>query len=869
MTRRVLFALSLFLAAESLHADAAVLALAQASYTFHEEAGTGAVTILRSGDKTVACSVSYRVSVNTVLIVDTVSFAANEVSKTVSFPIPNDNLYDNYDASSTIYSFSISNAVNAQIGSPSNATIKIIDDEALPTITLQCNPTVAEGNSGIALFPVAVTLSGPSRGNVFVDVYVIGGTATADPDFADGFRNLVAFLVFPQGETTRSFFIKIMGDNTPEPDETVVIGAGYDGQSVIPASATMFTILNDDYILTPGSQQVIRGTVGSLSVTTSVATPTTDHVELSSSDPGVVTVPPFVDIPAGSLGKSFDVTTVGSGSAVITATMPPSRGSVQSTARIDVYTPTLFTFDKPIVNVALSETVTVSAHFDPPPTEPVVLSLTQTFPSVATIPPVFTVGTNGIGTFSVRGTAIGVTVVSTTVPPAYGTATTGFRIDVSPAAGVAITRLDTASGPSTGGQRVTIFAAGMSARCSAMFDGVSGLSTSMTSSGSLTTSTPPHDAGRVDVSVRCGINTGTLPKAYTYTPVPAHLTRLSPTIGPAGGGGLVAATGENLRRGRCSLWFGGVTATTMQNDQTTSMLVAAPPHAPGSVDVTLRCGSDISTLAGAFLYTSSESPPNVTGVNPLSAAPGERIFIAGSAFRDDDAIFFDSTAGLDVTSTSDEHFVTVPSLPPGNVTITLRDVAGHTVAGPIFRVLTPAAPQITSAPTHILTSSEFPVTGSGFRRDLNFLLGGIALQTIAIASTFGQLRLPPSIGPGTYDLTLANQSGVPRTIQVTDGIAVTSVSIPCSSTEGGLMATIRGNGFAAGAVVAFGAADSSDVTVMDAHTISARVPPSSGLANETITVTNPNGDSAQLSNAFHYRWPDPGCGTTRHRGATH
>ena len=123
MTRRVLFALSLFLAAESLHADAAVLALAQASYTFHEEAGTGAVTILRSGDKTVACSVSYRVSVNTVLIVDTVSFAANEVSKTVSFPIPNDNLYDNYDASSTIYSFSISNAVNAQIGSPSNATI--------------------------------------------------------------------------------------------------------------------------------------------------------------------------------------------------------------------------------------------------------------------------------------------------------------------------------------------------------------------------------------------------------------------------------------------------------------------------------------------------------------------------------------------------------------------------------------------------------------------------------------------------------------------------------------------------------------------------------------------------------------------------
>lgn len=231
-----------------------------------------------------------------------------------------------------------------------------------------------------------------------MDVYVIGGTATADPDFADGFQNLIAFLGFAPGQTTGSFDIKIKGDNTPEPDETAIIAAGIDAPSL--GSATAFTILNDYYILVPGSQQVIRGTVGSISVTTSVATPTTDHVELSSSNPSVVTVPPFVDIPAGSLGKSFDVTTVGSGSAVITATMPPSRGSEQSTARFDVFTPTLFTFDKPIVNVALSETATVSARFDPPPTEPVVLSLTQTFPSVATIPPVFTVGTNGIGTFS-------------------------------------------------------------------------------------------------------------------------------------------------------------------------------------------------------------------------------------------------------------------------------------------------------------------------------------------------------------------------------------------------------------------------------------------------------------------------------------
>ena len=83
------------------------------------------------------------------------------------------------------------------------------------------------------------------------------------------------------------------------------------------------------------------------------------------------------------------------------------------------------------------------------------------------------------------------------------------------------------------------------------------------------------------------------------------------------------------------------------------------------------------------------------------------------------------------------------------------------------------------------------------------------------------------------------------------------------------MVMITGKGFANGTVVAFGASDSSDVTVRDAHTILARVPPSSGVANETIIVTNPTGESAQLSNAFRYRWPDPGCGTSRHRGASH
>ena len=67
---------------------------------------------------------------------------------------------------------------------------------------------------------------------------------------------------------------------------------------------------------------------------------------------------------------------------------------------------------------------------------------------------------------------------------------------------------------------------------------------------------------------------------------------------------------------------------------------------------------------GAFLYTASELLPQVVGINPPSGAPGDRVIVGGSALRDDDEILFNDVAGLDMTSTSDQHFVTVPDVTP-------------------------------------------------------------------------------------------------------------------------------------------------------------------------------------------------------------
>jgi hypothetical protein len=839
-------------------------------YTFQEAAGTGSVTVARTGDPATSLSVPYHSVIDTSIVDGTFTFAPNEMTKVFSITVPNDGVYDQGShLFTTDYYIELRPTGDLYRGANWHVPIHVVDASPPPALTVN-SVAVAEGNSGVTLAHTTVTFSAPFKrvGHVtyypvepFVGSFV--GSAIADSDYPLGLFGAL----LPAGQTSVDLPIRVYGDQTPEPDEYFVISVFVDD---LPDAETIsVTILNDDYILTPGSQRIGRGTVGSANVTSPVPTPTTDHVLLSSSDPGVLTVPAFVDVPAGSLSKAFDVTAVGFGTATITAMSPPSRGSTTTTATVEVFTSTSAAFDKPTLNAALAQTITATMHFDPPPSAPIQLFLSQTNPSIATMPDSFTIGTNGIGTFAVSAVGSGVTVISTSIPAFYGGGMPGFRFEVARPSNLTLSRIDTTSGPASGGQVVRIYGEAMTGRCTALFDGVSGLSTTaVVTAGYLTTIAPPHDPGTVAVMVRCGDETSTLPAAYTYTAALLRLLRMSPAIGAVTGGTVVSAIGENFRRGRCSLSFGGVAATTVQNDSSTEMLVSTPAHAAGSTDVTIRCGNDVATISNAFVFTGNDPQTQLAGSDPASGAPGERIAVDGSGFRDSDAIFFDATAGLDITTTSAAHFVTVPDLPPGNATITLHDVSGRIVPGPLFHVLATAAPQITSAPSRVAPSSEFLVNGAGFRRSLTFLLGGTALQQVEVGSTYARLRLPASITAGSYPLTIAGGTSA-RTIEVAPGLAVISVSIPCSSTEGGTLVTITGNGFAAGAVVAFGDADSSDVSVRDEHTILARVPPSAGIMNATITVTNRNGDSAELSNAFRYRWPDPGCAVPRHRGAIH
>jgi hypothetical protein len=69
---------------------------------------------------------------------------------------------------------------------------------------------------------------------------------------------------------------------------------------------------------------------------------------------------------------------------------------------------------------------------------------------------------------------------------------------------------------------------------------------------------------------------------------------------------------------------------------------------------------------------------------------------------------------------------------------------------------------------------------------------------------------------------------------------------------------IKGTGFGQGATVKFGAASASSVVVVDAFTITC-LTPAHAVGSVNVTVTNPDGQSATLTNGYRYSttWVEP------------
>ena len=167
-----------------------------------------------------------------------VIFGANETSKSFTVPI----LIDQLDEDDETIQLSITGVSGgASLGTPTSATVVIVDDDPLPVVSASAI-ALSEGNGGMGIANLVVNLSSPSGREVRVNYASRNGTAISPDDYI----GVSGTLIFQPGETSRNIEVAIVGDRISEINETFEIAFDSPFNASLGVGVAVITILNDD-----------------------------------------------------------------------------------------------------------------------------------------------------------------------------------------------------------------------------------------------------------------------------------------------------------------------------------------------------------------------------------------------------------------------------------------------------------------------------------------------------------------------------------------------------------------------------------------------------------------------------------------------
>ena len=224
----------------------------------------------------------------------TLTFTADQTSKTITVPILDDDIYESTEEAGEIFFIDITNPSGATLPDPRTTAVTIISEEAVPTASM-ADVSVDEGAGTMTL---TLRLSHPSQKDIaYFTIYDEDndtGTATEGEDY-DDFRLLTgrrASITVPARSLSQTFDITIVDDGVEEPDETIQIFWDKNVSSeATPASLTFIGTIedNDEGAGAAMGKPKIAGTaeVGqTLTVSTSAITDQHGNTKAENGDPG-------------------------------------------------------------------------------------------------------------------------------------------------------------------------------------------------------------------------------------------------------------------------------------------------------------------------------------------------------------------------------------------------------------------------------------------------------------------------------------------------------------------------------------------------------------------------------------------------------
>lgn len=221
------------------------LSLSASAYSANESSGTRTIVVNRTGGTFSPIKVDYATANGTAAggqdftpQSGTLNFADGEVVKSFDIPINNDALDENDET----INITLSNASPGVLLTPNpTAVLTIIDNDNPPTMTIE-DATHEEGNLGATQFSFRIQLSGASSFPISVEYASADGTATGATDYVP----VSGTVNFAPGETLKNVVVQVIGNFTPELDETFFINLSNPANATLLDNQALGTIIDDD-----------------------------------------------------------------------------------------------------------------------------------------------------------------------------------------------------------------------------------------------------------------------------------------------------------------------------------------------------------------------------------------------------------------------------------------------------------------------------------------------------------------------------------------------------------------------------------------------------------------------------------------------
>jgi len=392
----------------------------------------------------------------------------------------------------------------------------------------------------------------------------------------------------------------------------------------------------------------------------------------------------------------------------------------------------------------------------------------------------------------------------------------------------------------------------------------------------LSAATPAGQAGPADVTVQNDQETYTLEAGYLYIDsgidgTPPKILSVAPSAGPTDGGTPVQVEGTGIKPG-AEVMFGNAPALWTKVLSSILVLVETPPHAEGTVSVTVTNPDGLAGIASSAFtfYEGAGVSPDCSAVVPDSgsALGGEIVAVEGQNFQDGLHMYVCMVPATEIDVADSSQFTArTPAGAVGKCDVVVVNPDGQKGLledGFTYNAAQPALLKVVPSVGPTEGGIDVILQGTGFMEGMEVWFGIIPSQSVKVSSPKSATAALPAGDPGKVDVKVVNEGDLshllPEGFEYSDDPDVLEIpkieSVEPSSgpVNGGTLVVLNGANFKEGAEVYFGAGKADGAFVMDSSQLMVFTTPGEEGAVD-VTVINPDGQSGTLPGGFLYAVP--------------